>query len=97
MRQPLISFLGFASVHLFLLAAFGCASQETFTLNLDPSDLVFEKAQGYDRVGLPDCRFPAETDGAECKDYIDSSLLPDYFQATKLCETSGNRQGEKLG
>ncbi len=30
------------------------------------------------------------TDGAELKNYIDSSFVPDYFQTTKLYQTSGN-------
>jgi hypothetical protein len=45
----------------------------------------------------------AGTDASELKNYIDSSFVPDYFQKTKLYETSGNlnwtnfRAGLNLG
>ncbi len=32
----------------------------------------------------------SETNGAECKNYIDTSFVPGYFQDTKLYESSGN-------
>ena len=37
------------------------------------------------------------TDAAVLKNYIDSSFVPDYFQATKLYETSGNLNRATFG
>ena len=36
------------------------------------------------------------TDGGKLKDYIDSSFIPDNFQATKLYQTSGNLDWESF-
>ncbi len=38
-----------------------------------------------------------ETDAAVLKNYIDSSFVPDYFQATKLYQTSGNLNRATFG
>jgi hypothetical protein len=37
------------------------------------------------------------TDAAELKDYIDSSFVPDYFETTKLYETSGTLNRSTFG
>jgi hypothetical protein len=92
MRQPFISFLGFACVHLFLFAAFGSASQETFTLNLDPSDLIFQEAQGYDRVRLPDCRFPAQPGAPLLPVRYVQIAIPDDLEVVSVEVISSERE-----
>ena len=97
MRRAHIFLLGFVSACLFVFSAFGSAPQEIFTLNVDPSDVTFKKAEDYDRVKLPEYRFPAETDGAECKNDVDGSFVPGYFQAASCTRLLATQRVKTLG
>ncbi len=60
MRRPFLSFVGLVLVTFFFFSTLGFASDRIFSLDFDPQDLIFEKVEGYHRVGMVDGRFSAE-------------------------------------
>lgn len=60
MRRSVSCLTGFVFLTLFLASAVGLASEKVFSLNFDPSDLIFEKVGDYDRVRLVGATFSAE-------------------------------------
>lgn len=53
------SFVGFIFITVFVFLVVAFASNSVFTVKFNPQDLIFEKVEGYDRVGINDVRFSA--------------------------------------
>lgn len=60
MKRTILSFAELAFVVSFLLSTFNSASGEIFSFSFSPQDMMFDKVEEYDRVGMRDARFSAE-------------------------------------
>jgi len=96
MKKPLLSFIAFIFIGFFGLNVFGFASTSVFNFSFDPSDIVFEKVEGYDRVKLKDGRFSAEPGNPLLPIRFAQIAIPAELEVRKVEVISFERQ-EFLG